>query len=120
MDNNSSFKINEQNNRLYGFPFFWKFSINCPSFVVGTGTVIANSTVKILGVTLDETINLENHITNIVRSFNMQLCKISSIRRYLCDGAIKTLVQSTVISCLITAIAYIDIVHNVFENECRQ
>ena len=57
---------------------------------------MANSTVKILGVTLDATMGLHKHITNTVRSVNMQQRKISTIRRYLSDSAIKTLVQSTV------------------------
>ena len=61
---------------------------------------MANFTVKILGVTLDTTMTLDNHITNTVRSVNMQLRKISTIRRYLSDSAVKTVVPSTVISRL--------------------
>ena len=61
---------------------------------------MASSTVKLLGVTLDTTMTLDKHITNTVRSVNMQLRKISTIRRYLSDSAVKTLVQSTVISRL--------------------
>ena len=68
--------------------------------VVGTDTIMASSTVKILGVTLDTTMTLDKHITNTVRSVNIQLRKISTIRRYLSDSAVKTLVQSTVISRL--------------------
>ena len=61
---------------------------------------MANSTVKILGVTLDTTMTLDKSITNTVRSVNMQLRTISIIRRYLSGCAVKTLVQSTVISRL--------------------
>ena len=68
--------------------------------VVGTDTIMASSTVKILGVALETTMTPDKHITNTVRSVNMQLRKIITIRRYLSDSAVKTLVQSTVISRL--------------------
>ena len=43
---------------------------------------------------------LQKHITNICRSVNMHIRKINIIRRYLSDTAVRTLVQSHVISCL--------------------
>ena len=61
---------------------------------------MANSTVKILGATLDATMSLDKQITNTVRWLKMQLRKISTIQRYLSDSAVKTLVQSAVISRL--------------------
>ena len=97
---NSSLKINEQKTELIIFHSSRSpVSVNTP-LVVGTDTIMASSTVKILGVTLDATMTLDKHITNTVRSVNMQLRKISTIRRYLSDSAVKTLVQSTVISRL--------------------
>ena len=43
---------------------------------------------------------LQKHITNICRSVNMHIRKINSIRRYLSNTAVRTLVQSIVIARL--------------------
>ena len=43
---------------------------------------------------------IQKHITNICRSVNMQIRKINSIRRYLSNTAVRTLVQSIVIARL--------------------
>ena len=43
---------------------------------------------------------LQKHITNICRSGNIHIRKINSIRRYLSNTAVKTLVQSNVIARL--------------------
>ena len=43
---------------------------------------------------------LQKHITNICRSVNIHIRKINSIRRYLSDTAVRTLVQSIVIARL--------------------
>ena len=56
--------------------------------------------VKILGVTFDNRMILQKHITNICRSVNMHIRKINSIRRYLSNTAVRTLVQSIVIARL--------------------
>ena len=73
---NSFLKINEQKTELIIFHSSRSpVSVNTP-LVVGTDTIMASSTVKILGVTLDTTMTLDKHITNTVRS-------------------VKTLVQST-------------------------
>ena len=54
--------------------------------------------VKILGVTFDNRITLQKHITNICGSVNIHIRKINSIRRYLSNTAVRTLVQSIVIA----------------------
>ena len=103
---NSFLKINEQKTELIILHSFRSpVSVNT-LLIVRTDTIMANSTVKILEVTLHTTMTLDMHITNAVRSVNMQLRKISTIRRYLSDSAGKTVVQSTVISRLDSAIAY--------------
>ena len=79
---NSSLKINEQKTELIIFHYSRSsVSVNTP-LVVGTDTIMANSNVKISGVTLDTTNTLDKHITNTVRSVNMQLHvrEISTIR----------------------------------------
>ena len=59
-----------------------------------------SKTVKNLGVTYDDDMTLKQHISNTCRSSYMQLRKINSIRQYLTTNAVKTLVQSVVISRL--------------------
>ena len=51
--------------------------------VVGKDKIEVSEYVKILGVTFDNTMTLQKHITNICRSVNIHIRKINSIRRYL-------------------------------------
>ena len=67
---------------------------------VGTNIIGLSKTVKILGVTFDDGMTLKQHISNTCRSSYMQLRKINSIRQYLTTNAVKTVVQSVVISRL--------------------
>ena len=67
---------------------------------VGTNIIGLSKTVKILGVTFDDGMTLKQHICNTCRSSYMQLRKINSIRQYLTTNAVKTIVQSVVISRL--------------------
>ena len=68
--------------------------------VVGTDKIEVSEYVKILGVTFDNRMTLQKHITNISRSVNIHIGKLNSIRRYLSDTAVRTLVQSIVIARL--------------------
>ena len=51
-----------------------------------------------LGVTFDDKMTLENHVSNMCRStcIHMNIRKIRRIRKYLTYEAVKTLVQCTV------------------------
>ena len=51
--------------------------------VEGKDKIEVSDYVKILGVTFDNRMTLQKHITNICRSVNMHIRKINSIRRYL-------------------------------------
>ncbi len=64
---------------------------------IGADTVQTSEHVKVLGVVLDRKMNLEKHISSICRSTYMHIRKINSIRCYLTEHAVKTLVQSNVI-----------------------
>ena len=68
--------------------------------VVGKDKIEVSDYVKILGVTFDNRMTLQKHITNICRSVNMHIRTINSIRRYLSNTAVRTLVQSIVIARL--------------------
>ena len=67
---------------------------------VGTNIIGLSKTVKILGITFDDGMTLKQHISNTCWSSYMELRKINSIRQYLTTNAVKTLVQSVVISRL--------------------
>ena len=67
---------------------------------VGTDNVQASESIKILGVTLDHSMNIKKAIANTCRSAHMHIRKINSIRRYLCEDSTKLLVNSTVLSRL--------------------
>ena len=61
--------------------------------VVGKDKIEVSDYVKILGVTFDNRMTLQKHITNFCRSLNIPIRKITSIRRYLSNTAVRTLVQ---------------------------
>ena len=64
---------------------------------IGSDTVEQTDRIKILGVTLDNKMNMDQHITNTCRAVNIQIRKINSIRRYLSEDAVKALIQSNAI-----------------------
>ena len=68
--------------------------------VVGKYKIEVSEYVKILGITFDNRMTLQKHITNSCRSVNIHSGKINSIRRYLSNTAVNTLVQSIVIARL--------------------
>ena len=70
------------------------------SLKIGSSVIPATDCIKILGVSLDSMLNLNKHISNTCRTVYMHLRKINSIRPYLMEEAVKTLIQSVVISRL--------------------
>ena len=66
------------------------------TLLAGTQVVKSQETVKILGVTLDTKMSLDQQISSISRLVHMYIRKIKRIRMYLSDFALKTLIQSTV------------------------
>ena len=58
------------------------------------------SSVKSLGVTLDNTLSMSTHVLNVCRAAYMELRRIASIRHFLSTEAAKTLVCSLVLSRL--------------------
>ena len=70
------------------------------SLKIGSSVIPATDCIKILGVSLDSMLNLNKHISNTCRTVYMHLRRINSIRPYLTEEAVKTLIQSVVISRL--------------------
>lgn len=67
---------------------------------IGFSTVVPVDHVKNLGVILDKTLSMENHIDAVSRSCRFHLRNISRIGRYLTDDGRRTIVQSLVVSRL--------------------
>ena len=61
--------------------------------VVGKDKIEVSEYVKILGVTFDNRMTHQKHITNICGSVNINIRMINSIRRCLSNTAVSTLVH---------------------------
>ena len=76
-------------------------SFSFPDFItVGCASVPVSDSVKNLGVTLDCHLTMKTHVSNLVRSANVEIRRIGSICHLLSTGATKTLVSSFVLSRL--------------------
>ena len=63
-------------------------------------SVLLSDSVKNLGVTFDCLLTMKTHVSNLVRSANFELRRISSIRHLLSTDSTKNLVSAFVLSCL--------------------
>ena len=68
-----------------------------PSLCIGESVINPSESIKMLGVTLDNRLTMQKHITNTRQSSYMHIRKINSIRRYLSEQATLTLINSTVL-----------------------
>ena len=73
------------------------FRQNQDFITVGCASVTLSDSVKNLCVTLDCHLTMKTHVSNLVRSANFELCRISSIC-HLSTDATKTLVSAFVLS----------------------
>ena len=94
-----SLKINEDKTEFIIFHRN-KELIRSYSLQVGDNSILLSNSTKILGVSFDQKMTLNQHITNTCKSAYFQIRRINSIRQYLTDNALKTLTQSIVISRL--------------------
>ena len=67
------------------------------SLNVGSEIIHPSKSVKILGVTLDSNMNMQQDVVNTCRSSYMHIRKINSIRKYLSKESTLTLVNATVL-----------------------
>ena len=94
----NSLKINQEKNKFIIFSCksdqYDRFSLN-----VGSEIIHPSKSVKILGVTLDSNMNMQQDVVNTCRSsYNyMHIRKINSIRKYLSKESTLTLVDATVL-----------------------
>ena len=75
-------------------PLFFSF---LEFIIVGCASVPLSDSVKNLGVTLDCHLTKKTHVSNLVRSANFELRRISSFRHLLSTDATKTLVSAFVL-----------------------
>ena len=75
--------------------------INVNYMTIGDSDNIAISKkAKNLGVYLDSTLSMEDHINNLCRVLNFELRRLGQIRQFLNENAVKTLVCSFILSRL--------------------
>ncbi len=65
---------------------------------IGANLISPSAAAKNLGVTLDSTMSLAPHITNICKAANYHLYRISRIRKYLTPNATQTIIHSLISS----------------------
>ena len=68
--------------------------------IVGDATISFTRAVKNLGVTLDNHLEMEDHVYATIRASNFQLRRIASIRQYITADAAATLVSAYILSRL--------------------
>ena len=93
--NNNALKLNHNKTELI---IFTRKNTACMSMNIGTSTIQTTEHIKVLGVTLDSNLNYVKQISNACRNTYMHLRRINSIRRYLPEPAVKTLVQSVALT----------------------
>ena len=71
-----------------------------PTLNVGGEQIHISSTVRNLGAYFDQTMTLDHHVTNLCRSANWQLRKISRLRKYLDNKSCEILVHAFITSRL--------------------
>ena len=69
-----------------------------PSLSIDSSRVSPSECVRDLGVFLDPTLSMHNHISTVCQSANYELRKIASVRNYLTYSAVVQLVSSLVLS----------------------
>ena len=74
--------------------------LNNITFTFGSSTITPSQKIKNLGCWWNATFTMDTQVDYIVRICNFQLRKINRIKKYLTPAAVKTLVQSLVISRL--------------------
>ena len=92
----NALKLNEETTDFILFAAHTNHNITAS---LGIGKIVINpsESIKILGVTLDNRLTMQKHITNTCQSSYMHIRKINSIRQYLSEQATLTLINSTVL-----------------------
>ncbi len=98
---NNLLKLNQDKTEMIVFTSKHQ-SKNIPTLklTVGESVIESSTSVRSLGVQFDQHLTMEKQVASIVKSCFYHLSNIGRIRRYISEGACKTLVNSLVISRL--------------------
>ena len=70
------------------------------SLTLGCSNVLVSKSARNLGVVIDSSLSMKDHVSSVIRAINLELRRISSIRSYLTTDATKTLISAFVLSRL--------------------
>ena len=94
-------KLNDDKTEALLFPLRQTATATLPSSIVlGTNDIPFSFAVRDLGFTLDSNLSMKEHVKKTCQTAYFELRRISSVRHYLSDSAVKTLVTSCVLSRL--------------------
>ena len=97
---NNMLKLNEDKTEIMVLNGARRSDIDLPSLMIGTESVSMSNSTTLLGVELDNTISLENHIRNTAKSCFFKLHNMFKIRKCITKEAAKTMVHSMMTSKL--------------------
>ena len=80
----NALKLNEEKTDFLIFSAHTNHNISA-SLCIGKSVINPSESIKILGVTLDNRLTMQKHITNTCQSSYMHIRKINSIRQYLSE-----------------------------------
>ena len=76
------------------------FVVEVTELDLGHSVIKSSMSIKILAVTLYDSLSMKVHVSNVCKAFMYDINWIRKILRYLTIGATKTLVQAYVVSRL--------------------
>ena len=91
-------KLNDDKTDILLFPSNPLKTSPSVTITIGTDQISPSAVAKNLGVTLDPSMSLAPHITNICKAANYHLYRISHIRKYLTPNATQTIIHSHLIT----------------------
>ena len=74
---------------------------NLKTLKLGTQTITATDSAPNIGVIMDSALTMEEHVVSKSRSCYLGMRRISKIRRYISENAVKTPIQAVVTSKLV-------------------
>ena len=91
-------KINQQKTEVLVFSSRYRLRPNIHDFTIVDGVLNSSSTVKDIGLTLDESLSMVPHVTAMCKSAFFPLRNISKIRKFLNMETTKSLVHASITS----------------------
>ena len=93
-------KVNRDETELLAISSKYRFMPNLDFVQVGVERIVPKSTVRNLGVVMDQFFNADHHITAICKTSQYHLTNITRIKKHLDEASTETLVHAFVSSKL--------------------